>query len=301
MRSEEQQRFFHAARRVENDEARLQARWPARVRLGAGESDKLYAVLPYAFAEAHRPLAGDDLRRLALACKLLHTATLLRANHGPACDRYAEPAARIAAVQFESHALLARLFGGDPALWNALREIEARLAWALEEENAFRSGRRDAEEFDDDGATAIARAKGGCFVLAVTGVSILAGDERNRDALLQSVALYAEASHVLADLRSWRSDLAAGRPTLTTARLLRASPDGYRAAIAGDVRALAPVLYLGVAHDVVAHALSACDAASRAASDAGCKRWNAYVHLLAQRAGAVRAELPEPGRVKVAS
>ena len=303
MRSDEQQRFFHLARRTDNDEARLQARWPARVRFGAGEADKLYATVPYAFTEAYPHVADADLRRLALACKLRRNVTLFRSKHGAACERYAAPAARVAAVQFEICAILAELFGGDAPLWNAVRESESRLAWALEEENAFRSGRRDAEEFGEADASAIARAKSGCLALAVVGVGTLAHDDRDRDALIASVECYTEGAEALADLRSWKSDLQSGRPTLTIARLMRAAPNGSRPWGGGDVRALAGVLYLGgVAHSVIENVLSACDAASEAVASVPAARcWSGFVQLLAQRATALRSQFPEPSAVKVAS
>jgi hypothetical protein len=271
-------------RRTENDELRLQAAWPARVQLRAREPDKMYSALPHLFAGAFSPLAGEVLQRFALACKLLHGTELLHAAE-PAAERFAPIALRAAAAQLEANAILADLFGGERRVWDALLGAQRRLAYALVEEDAYRSGRRDISELTDADALELARADEGSLRVAIAGLGALARNDAPCGALLRSVDRYAEARRLAGDLRGWKADLAARRPTLVLARLARAG--------GGDARVLAERLYArGIARDVLALAELACGEALHALAGVdGIPVWRGAVQLLARRLAAYRETL----------
>jgi hypothetical protein len=274
-------------RRTENDELLLQAAWPARVQLRAREPEKMYSALPHLFAGAYPPLADETLQRFALACKLLHGTELLRtAELGVECA-----ALRVAAAQLEANAILADLFAGERRVWDALREAERRLAYALVEEDAYRSGRRDVSALTDAEVLERARAGESSLRVAIVGLGVLAHDDSPCDALLRSVDRYGEARRLVDGVRSWKSDLAAHRPTLVLARLARAG--------GGDVHLLAGRLYGGgIARDVLALAERACGAARHAlAGIDGVPVWRSAVELLARRIAAYRETLASATRV----
>ena len=290
MRSEEEQRALRLARRTENDELRLQAGWPARVALRVPESDKAFFGLPYLFASAFPAVADEPLRRLALACKLLRDAELLRAMRAAPDAPPASAALRVAAQQLEANALFAGLFGGDARFWDALRGAERRFAHALAEEELYRAGRRAVAELDDAGALALAAAKTVSIPVALAGLAVLAGDDGARAPLARSVERYCEARQLLADLRAWKADLACGRATWVLARLARTAPEAYAAR---DVTGLTRALFAaGIARDALARAIASCEQSAGAVRGvAGTARWTAFAGIAARRAAALLGEM----------
>jgi hypothetical protein len=281
-----------AVRRTENLEQALQRDWPARAQVRAREPDKRYAALPQLVAGAFAPAGARELERLALACKLLHDAALLRT--AGATEELA--AVRASAAQLEACTVLAELFGGAAPLWDALRALERAHAHALVEEEAYRSGRRALAELTGPEALALARAPELAQRIAIVGVGLLARDDRPVEALLRCADRCDEARHLVSGLRTWKADLAARRPTYVVARLSSAGGGG-------DDRAFAARLYAGgIAAETVALAEDACAEALRAlAGSAGIPAWRRTVGALAQRVAAYRGALAPAALARAAT
>ncbi len=280
-----------AVRRTENLELALQRSWPARAQVRAREPDKRYAALPHLVAGAFAPVGARELERLALACKLLHDAALLRA--AGATEELA--AVRASAAQLEACTVLAELFGGAAPLWDALRALERAHAHALAEEEAYRSGRRALAELTGPEALALARAPELAQRIAIVGVGLLARDDRPVEALLRSADRCDEARHLASGLRTWKADLAARRPTYVVARLSSAG--------GGDDRAFAARLYAGgVAAETLALAEDACAEALRALGEcAGIPASRRTVDELARRVAAYRGALAPAALARAAT
>ena len=279
--------LLRLARRAENDHTLLQGGWPAAVQIAATPADPDNAILAYAFASAFPPLDDAALRRIVLACRL-------------AADVARLPPAAALAAQLEQHAILADLFPGDGRIWNAVREIAARAAWARTEEEHYRSGARDVADLDDATAAAYARAAAALprFAAAVLALFTGADDVRMRlDAATDTVA---DAAARVDAVVAWRADVAQNRATFVTARLARTDPDAYRDARAGILTSLAIPLYAdGIATGVVDAALAGLMSAREILPASVTAGWRTSSALLAQ-ATRLRGLLDEavPTRVR---
>jgi hypothetical protein len=259
-----------AVRRVENDELRAQARWPARVQLRVVEPDKTYAVMPYAFDTSGQAAEDARVRRLALACRLLWSAESLLVEGGSVAQR-------VAAAQLEAHAILAAVFGGDALVWETLVSGESRLSYALVESEAYHSGHRSLDELTAEEAASLARARGVAWRVAAAGMVRLGLCTVALDRLLASVDRYCEARQTVSDLRSWRADLAQRRPTTTVARLLSVAPSVLSGAIAAEV---------------LSGAVELCEDAKRALEGAEPPGWVVAIDTLTARVKSVLGKSP---------
>ena len=248
--------LLRLARRAENDHTLLQGPWPAQVRVLAAPASIEAATLPYAFAHAFVPIEDARLRPLAAACRLLDDVTRL-------------PPSGALAAQLEAHALLAELFPHDPRVWDALRAVATRAAWA--------ATRRDAETEDDladaaRDAVAVPR-------FTVAALALLAQDEGPRRLLDDALDRYAEARARIEAVLGWRDDLAAQRATYVTLALARADSP------------VAEALYAdGIAQRLVDDALAALAPLDRRLPVAVAREWIALGRL-AQQAVRMRATL----------
>jgi hypothetical protein len=263
------------ARRAENDHVSLQAGWPAGVRIIAAPFDHEPPTLPYVFAAAFPPVSDAPLRRLALACRLLADAGRL--------DREGALAARL-----ELCAVLADTFPADAPIVDVLRTVEAERAWAGLERERYRERRRDLAQLDDAQLARYARVTEAVPRFAVHALALLTADERARDPLIEAAGDCAEAVQLLSDVRGWRADLAAHRPTFATARLARASGSSNANGAAPDAAA---ALYLGgIAAELVARAAALAARAQDTLAACGGVRWRRADEAVAE-AGRIGAAL----------
>jgi hypothetical protein len=248
--------LLRLARRAENDHTLLQGPWPAQVPVLAAPASIEAATLPYAFARAFAPIGEGRLRPLAAACRLLDDVGRL-------------PPAGALAAQLEAHALLAGLFPNEPRVWEALRAVAVRAAWA--------STRRDLET-DEDLAEA-ARDAVAVPRFTVAALALLARDEGPRALLDDAVDRYAEARARIEAVLGWRNDRAARRATYVTVALARAGSTAAQALYAD-----------GIALRLVDDARAALAPLERRLPVAVAREWIALGRL-AQQAARMRATL----------
>lgn len=263
---------FHAELvAVQSIIADLQRRWPDPIALEPGRASDYFA-LPYLFREAFPSLALEDLRPLAVFCKIYAGSILLQdrlidgqlgdAAGGPAL---ATAALRITAMHAEAYHALHSVFPATTAFWGRLRDYLAAYAEACLEEQRFASGQRPWSEYTESVAGRIIIGKNGPARIIAAGMAELAGDEHLLAPLLAVTNAFNVATQLWDDLQDWKEDLRRGAPSLVLARLVPDRPvdldsEQWRALTQRLAREL---YYGGHARHVLALALASLDTAEQ--------------------------------------
>lgn len=281
-------------------------RWPRPVSLLAdNKAGSVYDKYPYLFAPAFPGVGDAALVTLAAAARFYAFALFaldeIIDRDSAAADSVALPLDTFALLH-EAYTTLGGLFPPTSPFWPGLQSRLRCYVAAVAAEDAFVSGARDISELTEDEAEGLARGK--CAIAEVTACALaaLAADGSAGDRVTGSIVGYNIACQLLDDVRDWRKDAEAGRPSLALAQALRiaglraadlAGADGPDRAVMLD--AVGRALYFGGA---AASIIDRADAALRQAAESvrglPLQPWLGHLDKTRGRAAALRVTLPGP-------
>lgn len=282
--------------------------WPEPVgELWRRQAVTVYDRYPRLFAPAFPGIAEADLTALSTAARSYALALfgidmiIDRDDPGLAGTLPLD----VLALLHDSYQSLGALFGPDSRFWAALRDQLRAFMSAMMTERDFLRGARDTSELAEADAIELARGKGCVAEVTAAGLAALAADGTARDAVAGSIAGYNIACQFLDDVRDWRKDAVAGRPSLVLAEAMRQA--GIRTA---DLRAagrdrdamldtLGRVIYFGgAAASVLNRARAELRAASRGVSGLALEPWQRKLAETGDRAERFRKIIADsPGTV----
>jgi hypothetical protein len=161
--------------------ADLQRRWPAQIALEPGRASDYFA-LPYLFRDAFPQLTAEQLRPLAVFCKIYAGSILLQdrlidGQLGGSNAALATAALRITAMHAEAYHALHAILPASARFWDRLRDYLAGYTEACPDEQRFASGARPWSEYTEAVALRIIVGKNGPARIIAAAMAELAGDE----------------------------------------------------------------------------------------------------------------------------
>jgi hypothetical protein len=276
-------------------QAVMQRRWPAIAKLAVGPPDSIFNVYPKLFAGAYPPIDARRLERFSLACRHIAGAIVLSdrvIDNEASRETVAGVVLRLHALNFESYAAFADLFGRDMPIWNALRSNLAEFCLAMSLESQFVGGLRSFSMLDDAEAERIARMKTGLARIAVQGLGALSGVTEAEEALVRSVDAYNVARQIVDDVLDWKEDFRCRRPSTVMARLHRFLPAHGAAPESADLLRAGRVLYYdGHASALLDRAVDLVSSSIREPVFESVPVWSMVMDDLRDGAGQLRRDL----------
>jgi len=283
----------------------LQGRWPAQVAVRYPRPLTIvYASYPYWFVEAFPGLVEHDVRRLAVALRVVADSVCVTDT---VCDldapeRLVTDVLTIQSIQFEAYQLLYRMFPPHAPFWSRFQEDmkEWMTAIALEAETA--QALRNADGPERSVLDRIARGKAAMARTVIAGLVELSGDATLLDILTSSVDHCHFGVQLLDDLTDWRADLKRGAPSEVVTTLLSARPDLAEMERTEDVLdTFARELYYGdLARDTIQRAIEELDAAMSLTQDLPTRRWHARISRCRDRCNRLAYDLSRIGQASLA-
>ncbi len=274
----------------------LQGRWPTQISVRYPRPlTVVYASYPYWFIEAFPGLEDQDVRRLAVALRLVADSVCVTDT---ICDLEEQDdivrnLLTVQAIQFEGYQILYSMFPPHVPFWSHFQQDMSEWMAAISLEAEAMRSVSDKDETKCAVLDRIAKGKAAMAKTVISGLVALSGDSTLLDTLRRSVEHCHLGVQLLDDLTDWRADLTRGVPSHVVTTLLRTRPDLAEARRTDDVLdAFARELYYGrAAFDTIERAVRELDKAMNLTRHLPTRRWHARILRCRERSKRLARDL----------